>query len=183
MCWSVFAVVPSLDRFSNSSGGTCAAFFQPKVKANASTAGSRNSISIRRSAMGFGCRGEKGRFKDWGGETSDLWTTKVRHKGRRVACAFAFKGPGTKGALVPGKLGKNGDQIQRLFQEDADIYLVQYVGQIAPSVMVNMAPFAQSKSLSTGRKICYGVVDGNDSARLIDAYPKAFRAGGKKGHS
>jgi hypothetical protein len=128
--------------------------------------------------------GEKGRFKDWGGETSDLWTTKVRHKGgKRVATAFAFKGPGMKGILVPGKLGKNGDQIQRLFQEDADVYFVQYVGQIAPSVLVNMAPFAQAKSLSTGRKIYYGVIDGDDSGRLIAAYPWAFKVRRKTSHA
>lgn len=118
--------------------------------------------------------GEKGRFKDWGGETSDLWTTRVRLKGRRVAAAFAFKGPGMKGLLVPGKLGKNGDQIQRLFTEDADIFFVQYVDQIAPTVIQQMAVFAQAKSLSTGRKIYYGVIDGEDSARIVAGYPKAF---------
>lgn len=119
--------------------------------------------------------GEKGRFKDWGGETSDLWTTRVRLKGRRVAAAFAFKGPGMKGLLVPGKLGKNGDQIQRLFAEDADIFFVQYVGQIAPTVIQQMAVFAQAKSLSTGRKIYYGVIDGDDSACIVASYPKAFK--------
>ena len=119
--------------------------------------------------------GEKGVFKDWGGETSDLWTTRVRHKGRRVAAAFAFKGPGMSGLLVPGKLGKNGDQIQRLFAEDADVFFVQYVGQIAPTVIQQMAVFAQAKSLSTGRKIYYGVIDGQDSARIVAAYSKAFK--------
>ena len=127
--------------------------------------------------------GGHGRFKDWGGETSDLWTTRVRFKGRRTPTAFAFKGPGMKGILVPGKLGKNGDQIQRLFQEDADVFFVQYVGQIAPSVIQQMAAFAQAKSLSTGRKIFYGVIDGDDSGRLVSAYPRAFRPAGKKAHS
>ncbi len=128
--------------------------------------------------------GEQGKFKDWGGETSDLWTTRVRHRGVRLAAAFAFKGPGMKGVLVPGKLGKNGDQIQRLFVEDADIFFVQYVGQIAPTVIQQMAVFAQAKSLSTGRKIHYGVMDGEDSARIVAAYPKAFKSGkGKKGHA
>jgi hypothetical protein len=96
-------------------------------------------------------------------------------QGKRVAAAFAFKGPGMKGVLVPGKLGKNGDQIQRLFVEDADLFIVQYVGQIASTVAQQMAVFAQAKSLSTGRKIYYGTIDGTDSARLIAAYPKAFK--------
>lgn len=123
--------------------------------------------------------GDKGRFKDWGGEQSDLWTTRARFKGKRVPIAFAFKGPGTKGLLTPGRLGKNGDQIQRLFIEDADIYLVQYVGQIAPTVLQQMASFAQNKSVATGRKIFYGVVDGDDSARLVAAYPASFKPGKK----
>jgi hypothetical protein len=119
--------------------------------------------------------GERGRFKDWGGETSDLWTTRIRVGGKRVAAAFAFKGPGTKGVLVPGKLGKNGDQIQRLFSEDADVFFVQFVGQIASSVAHQMNVFAQAKSLSTGRKISYGIIDGDDSARIVAAYAEAFR--------
>lgn len=36
--------------------------------------------------------GEGGTFQDWGGEPNDLFTTKVRMKGRRVPTAFAFKG-------------------------------------------------------------------------------------------
>jgi hypothetical protein len=119
--------------------------------------------------------GEAGRFDDWGGETSDLFTTRVRYKQKRTAAAFAFKGRGTSGVLTPGRLGKNGDQIQRLFMEDADIFFVQYIGQIASSVMQQMAVFAQNKSIATGRKIFYGTIDGADSARLVSAYPKAFR--------
>jgi hypothetical protein len=119
--------------------------------------------------------GEYGSFKDWGGETSDLFTSRLKVKGKRCPVAFAFKGPGTTGLLTPGKLGKNGDQIQRLFAEDADIYYVQYVGQIASTVLQQMAVFAQAKSLSTGRKIFYGVIDGSDSARLVAAYPTAFK--------
>ena len=38
--------------------------------------------------------GEKGKFQDWGGEPNDLFTTRVRLKGKRIATAFAFKGPG-----------------------------------------------------------------------------------------
>lgn len=118
---------------------------------------------------------EPGTFKDWGGETSDLYTTRVKIGGKRLGAAFAFKGPGLKGTLTPARLGKNGDQIQRLFIEDADVFFVQYVGQIASSVQQQMAVYAQAKSISTGRKIYYGVIDGDDSARLVAAYPKKFK--------
>jgi hypothetical protein len=119
--------------------------------------------------------GETGTFNDWGGEMSDLHTTRPRVNGTRHTAAFAFKGPGVTGILTPARLGKNGDQIQRLFNEDADIYMVQYGEQIAPSVLVQLAAFAQAKSLTTGRKIYYGVIDGADSARLVAAYPNAFK--------
>jgi len=69
--------------------------------------------------------GEGGLFQDWGGEPNDLYTTKLTYKGKRRAIAFAFKGPGTTGVLTPRKLGKNGDQIQRLFVSPAEIFVVQ----------------------------------------------------------
>jgi hypothetical protein len=68
--------------------------------------------------------GEPGVYKDWGGERSDLYSTRLRLNGKRRAVAFACKGPGTKGKLVPGKMGENGDQALRLLQEDADIFVV-----------------------------------------------------------
>src|SRR4051812_8818741 len=56
--------------------------------------------------------GQSGTFKDWGGETSDLFTTKLKVGGTRKAAAFAFKGKGLTGVLTPARMGKNGDQIQ-----------------------------------------------------------------------
>jgi hypothetical protein len=41
--------------------------------------------------------------------------------------------------------------------------------------MQQMAIDAQNKSLATGRLICYGTIDGQDSSKLVAAYPKAFR--------
>ncbi|MDQ2680163.1 MAG: hypothetical protein M3Y21_03950, partial [Candidatus Eremiobacteraeota bacterium] len=74
--------------------------------------------------------GEGGKFKDWGGEKSDLYTNKLRVKGARRAAAIAFKGRGTSGKLVPAKMGKNGDQIDRLFDEPAEVFVVVYCGQV-----------------------------------------------------
>jgi hypothetical protein len=136
------------------------------------------SLTIRENAFKIGIQkivGERGRFKDWGGETSDLFTTRMVVDGHRRAAAFGFKGKGLRGLLTPARMGKNGDQIHRLFHEDADVFVVQYGGQIASSVVQQMAVYAQAKSLATGRQILYGVIDGHDSAALVAAYPKAFR--------
>lgn len=119
--------------------------------------------------------GEGGKFKDWGGEQNDLYTSRVRISGRRLPAAFAFKGVGTRGILSPRLMGKNGDQIQRLFKTAAYVFIVQYWGQVAESVIEQMAEFAKAKSATEGSLVFYGVIDGGDSNRLIKAYPQAFR--------
>ena len=118
--------------------------------------------------------GEKGKFQDWGGERNDLCTTRFRFQGKRRAVAFAFKGKGLKKKLTPALMGKNGDQIQRLFQTPAEIFLLQYWSQIEESVLEQMQMAAKVKSYSDGKRIYYGIIDGQDSARLIQAYPREF---------
>jgi hypothetical protein len=120
--------------------------------------------------------GEKGRFTDWGGEKNDLWTTRVKINGKRVPTAFAFKGPGKRGRLVPKMMGKNGDQIQRLFSSGtADAYIVQYWSQIDESIVEQMKLMATARSATERKAIYFGVIDGVDSARIIRAYPRAFK--------
>lgn len=118
--------------------------------------------------------GEIGDFKDWGGETADLWSTRVLFKGKRIAAAFAFKGRATSGVLTPAKLGKNADQIQRLLKNPAELFVVQYWGQIAPSVMEQLEVFAQIRSIQTQSKVYYCLIDGTDSNRIIETYPSHF---------
>ena len=119
--------------------------------------------------------GERGEFKDWGGENNDLSSTRLYIKNTRKTAAFAFKGPGTKGRLTPGKMGKNGDQIQRLAKcIAADVLIVQYWGQIDDSVIEQLGNLAKIKSYMEDKTIWYGIIDGEDSTKLIRAYPKEF---------
>ena len=118
--------------------------------------------------------GEPGKFTDWGGEKNDLLTTRLRIDGRRRTAAFAFKGPGTTGTLTPAKMGKNGDQILRLFQSSADVFIVQYWRDIAESVLDLMKNLATAKSVMHGQKVWYGLIDGVDSNRLYQAYSETF---------
>ncbi|MDA2910550.1 hypothetical protein MYX04_06440 [Nitrospiraceae bacterium AH_259_D15_M11_P09] len=118
---------------------------------------------------------EQGQFKDWGGERNDLMTTRFRLKGKRRSCAFAFKGRGRRGKLTPGAMGRNGDQIQRLFSSPCEVFIVQYWDQIDQSVLDQMNEFAKARSAVEGRTIYYGVIDGQDSNRLVKAYPRVFR--------
>lgn len=116
---------------------------------------------------------DTGKFKDWGGEKNDLLSM-AHFRGKRKVIAFAFKGPATKGTLTPGKMGKNGDQIQRLFESPAEIFFVQYQGQIAASVLEQLQTHAEIKSFKDNKRIWYGIINGDDSSRLLAAYPKEF---------
>lgn len=118
--------------------------------------------------------GQTGKFTDWGGEKNDLYTTRLRIDSRRRATAFAFKGPGKSGPLTPGKLGKNGDQIQRLFQTPADVFLVQYWTRIEETVVEQMETHAIARSVYTGKEVLFGIIDGEDSNRVYRAYQSKF---------
>ena len=118
--------------------------------------------------------GEPGTFEDWGGEINDLFSTRLVIKGGRKYAAFGLKGKGMKGILTPGKMGKRGDQVQRLFRSSAEVFLIQYWNQIDESIIELMTNLARSKSAADMKKIYYGVIDGQDTMRLIKAYPECF---------
>lgn len=117
--------------------------------------------------------GETGDFKDWGGEQSDLYSTKLRLKNTRISTAIAFKGKATDGKLTPEKMGKRGTQIERLFQEPAQLFLIVYQGQIDPRVVSQMQAFALGKAMLR-QKIYYGVIDADDLNRLFSEYNEFF---------
>lgn len=112
--------------------------------------------------------------KDWGGETNDIFSARLTLRGRAARGAFALKGPAKKGTLVPGMMGKNGDQIQRLFNSSADVFFVQYEGEIAESVVEQMEKLAKVRALLGGR-ISFGIIDKLDTYRLRLAYPSVFK--------
>jgi hypothetical protein len=118
--------------------------------------------------------GETGTFKDWGGETDDLFSTRLILKDKRMYVAFGLKGRGTKGKLTPKKMGDQGDQIQRLFRSPAEVFIVQYWAQISETILEQMKMFATAKSALEGKKIYYGIIDGQDTLRLMKVYKDSF---------
>ena len=118
--------------------------------------------------------GETGKYQDWGGEGNDLFTTAIRVGGKRLAAAFGLKGPGAAGVLTMKKLGKNGDQIVSLFQSPADLYVLQYCGQIHESVIKEMKVHADIKSVYEQRRVLYATINGDDTSRLLQSYAKEF---------
>jgi hypothetical protein len=106
--------------------------------------------------------------KDWGGERSDLFSTHVTLQGQSVATAFAFKGPAKYKPLTVADLGKNGDQISRLFSEPADFVILQHCHQITSPVRDHMRAFATR----IGRLRPFSLIDGADTLRVLKAYRK-----------
>jgi hypothetical protein len=100
---------------------------------------------------------------DWGGERSDLYTSRLFARGRQVSAAWLFKGPGYPRAMDVKALGKNGDQIDRLFTEPAELLVLQHCHQIKPSVVGMMDAYAHDAR----RPRSYMIIDGADTGRIL----------------
>ena len=72
-------------------------------------------------------------------------------------------------------MGKNGDQIGRLFDEPAEVFLVVYCGQIDSSIVSHMQAFAIAKKAMIGRNVYFGVIDDDDLGKIAAGYPRQFK--------
>ena len=106
--------------------------------------------------------------KDWGGEQSDMFTTQVSVQGKQLSAAFAFKGPAKFKPMTMADLGKNGDQINRLYMEPADILFLQHCHEITPQVRTMMRAFANQ----AGNLRQYCIIDGYETYRILRTYNK-----------
>lgn len=106
--------------------------------------------------------------KDWGGESSDLFSSRVVIQGQRVSTAFLLKGPAKFHPMTSADLGKNGDQIGRLFDEPADLLVLQHCHEVTPAVRKQMRAYAQQ--MGKPRRFC--IIDGYDTLRILQAYGK-----------
>lgn len=110
-----------------------------------------------------GLIGESDVPHDWGGERSDLYTSRVFARGRQVSAAWLFKGRGFPRAMDIKALGKNGDQIDRLFTEPAELLVLQHCHQIKPAVVGMMDAYAHDAR----RPRAYMIIDGADTGRVL----------------
>lgn len=106
--------------------------------------------------------------KDWGGEKSDLFSTNVIVEGKLLPTAFLFKGPSKFKPMTVAALGKNGDQIDRLFSEPADLLVLQHCHSVTASVRSTMRAFA-SRIYDLR---FFSIIDGFDTIRILNAYGK-----------
>jgi hypothetical protein len=110
--------------------------------------------------------GEQSIPKDWGGERSDLFSAHVMIKGARKSAAFIFKGPSKASPMTIKHLGKNGDQILRLFTEPAEVLVIQHCHEVTPPVRELLRVVANQ----IGRPRQYCIIDGYDTLRVLRAY-------------
>ncbi len=114
------------------------------------------------------CRllGEVNVPKDWGGEECDLFSSNLSVEGERMSAAFLLKGPARFHEMTMADCGKNGDQIYRLFNTPADVFVVQHCHRITPAVRKTVEAFALSNYSRTCR---FTLIDGYDTARILHA--------------
>jgi hypothetical protein len=118
--------------------------------------------------------------KDWGGEMNDLYTANVIVNGARVATAFLLKGNGLRNKVMEiGDCGKNGDQLVRLFDSPAQLFIVQFVGDISETLIKDVDGKVEKVRLQ-GKPVCYCIVNGQDTARVLHAHGK-LSSGKKEG--
>jgi len=116
--------------------------------------------------------GVKHHKKDWGGEENDLYTSNVIISGNRIAAAFMLKGKGTKKHILQiSDCGKNGDQLIRLFQSPAELFVVQFVGEISENIIKDIEGKTNEKRRE-GKQAQYCIINGQDTARILFAYNK-----------
>lgn len=114
--------------------------------------------------------------KDWGGEQSDLFSSRLTLNEKPISAAFLFKGPASFKPMTLAQLGKNGDQINRLFMEPADLLIIQHCHEITPPVRMMMRAFANQ----SGNLRQYCIIDGHDTLSILRAYDKCgFTQDGK----
>lgn len=104
--------------------------------------------------------------KDWGGESSDFFTSHLHIRESRLSAAFLLKGPAKYSPMTPKHLGKNGDQIIRLSKEPANVLVIQHCHDILPTVIETLKVFATQPS--NPRHYC--IIDGRESLRMLQAF-------------
>lgn len=105
-------------------------------------------------------------------ELDDIYTTNVVVNGSRKPTAFMLKGPGIgKKEITIADCGKNGDQLVRLFDAPAELFVVQFVGRIAQMVIKDVEGKVAALH-KRGKKAQFLIVEDQDTARLLFAYGK-----------
>ena len=112
--------------------------------------------------------GEPGVPTDWGGEESDVYSANLLVGGVRQTAAFLLKGPAAFHSMTLKDCGKNADQIYRMFNIPAHVYVVQHCHYVGAAVRKTVEAFVLARSFISPCR--YIIMDGIDTARLLRAH-------------
>jgi hypothetical protein len=105
-------------------------------------------------------------------ELDDLYTANVMVNGSRRVAAFMLKGPAIRRKeMTIADCGKNGDQLVRLFDAPADLFVIQYVGRIGEMLIKDVEGKVAALH-RRGKPAQFLIIDGQDTVRLLHAYGK-----------
>lgn len=112
-------------------------------------------------------------FKDSGVERDDIYSGNVIVNGTNRATAIMLKGPAVKGKMEIRDCGKQGNQLLKLCDAPAELFIVQFIGQISEDVIKDIdGKIAQMRHEGRQAEPHYCIIDGQDTARILYAYGK-----------
>jgi hypothetical protein len=110
--------------------------------------------------------------KDSPAELDDIYTANVMVSGRRLATAFMLKGPGIGTKEMDIKhCGSKGNQLVRLFDAPAELFVVQFTGVIKEMVVKDVEGKVRARR-AEGKPAQFLIMEGQDTARVLHAYGK-----------
>ena len=65
--------------------------------------------------------------------------------------------------------GKNGDQLVRLIESPAELFIVQFVGNVSKAIIKDVEGKVEQQR-TKGKPACYCIINGQDTARLLYTY-------------
>jgi hypothetical protein len=96
--------------------------------------------------------------------------TNIVVNGARRATAFLLKGNGLRSKTMEiSDCGKNGDQLVRLFESPAELFIVQFVGNVSEAIIKDVEGKVEQQR-AKGKPTCYCIINGQNTARLLHAY-------------
>lgn len=123
----------------------------------------------------LGCLGERYKEPDSGSEIRDLYSDKIKLKGKRLSAVFMFKGRGLKMPLTIGNSGDKGNQLLKLARNtSAECFIVQHINKIEQDAREALIDHLLIKNKHSKVYVCF--IDGTDTARFLKSLGKDLTA-------
>jgi hypothetical protein len=122
--------------------------------------------------------GESFHATDSAVEWCDTFSVQGSHDGKQCTIAAMFKGAGNRALKWPLQVsgcGKSGNQVLKLFEIPADVYIIQANGPFDPTLVKHIQDTADAHT-ARGRRVRFMLIDGVSTARLLRAIELAPRA-------